>query len=371
MPMKTLVGRSHLATAVTLVLITTTGAASAATLTWQTTPGPADWFDGANWDAGGAFPTAGDIAQIQNGGAVSAASDITTGSLLVGTTATATPAAGELVVSTGSLLMNGVLSVGNTTHPNAIGTSAIGNVNVDGAIDGVNGVFFLGSNQGAGSTAEGTIVADSLTGSTPFFAVGRDDAGGSGTGALLLDGALDLSGTMSFFEVGYTFAAGEQAQGQLSASSGDVMTGFALIGAHQGSETEAGDVSGVADLGSGSLTSATNQGLVVGQLLNGRSGTAAGELSVAGLSGFSSQVVGDAGADTSGSATGTLVVGNGGINGGSLSVGSGFGAADTTGTVISDNSVTLTLRLAAGGGQAIRFTPATDADVQRYGTIIE
>ncbi|MCB0289563.1 MAG: glycoside hydrolase family 97 protein [Calditrichaeota bacterium] len=36
-----------------------------------------------------------------------------------------------------------------------------------------------------------------------------------------------------------------------------------------------------------------------------------------------------------------------------------------------DNAATLTLRLAAGGGQAIRFTPATEADLERYGSATE
>ena len=317
-----------------LAFSTWTTTANAVLLTWQN-PGAGDWFDGGNWDAGGAIPIAGDDARIANGGTATANAAIQVDTLNLGSTANTTAASGNLVVSPGDLTLNGSLLVGSTTSVSATGTSAQGSLSVDGAISGATGALMLGSNRGAGSTAVGTITADAYTGDNDFFAVGRDDAGGSGTGSMTLTNALTLTQNLSFFEVGFTFFDGTQADGQFSAASGDVTAGHVFIGAHLGSLTVAGDVRGIASLGSGSLTSNLNGTFAVGQLQTNGSGNAVGELSLNGVSGYGAHSVGVAGGGTaSGDATGTLIVGTGGITGGSLSIGTaGNGTANASGLV--------------------------------------
>ena len=335
-----------------LALSTWATTVGAALLTWQD-PGVDDWFDGTNWDAGGAIPTAVDVARIRNGGTAAANASIEVQTLNLGSTADTTAASGHLVVSPGDLTVNGDLQVGNTTSLSATGTSAQGALSVDGAIvSGATGVFQLGSNRGAGSTAEGTITADSFTGDYDFFAVGRDDAGGSGTGSMTLTNALNLTRNLTFFEVGFTFLDGTQADGQFSAASGDVTAGHAYVGAHLGSETSPGDVSGIASLGSGSLSSDLSGAFAVGQLQNNRSGNALGELSLNGVSGYGVHSVGVAGGGTtSGSSTGTLIVGTGGITGGNtMSIGTaGNGTANATGLVeVTGGNVVLSSNLNIG-----------------------
>ncbi|WP_291985164.1 PEP-CTERM sorting domain-containing protein [Candidatus Accumulibacter sp. ACC007] len=288
-----------------------------------------------------------DAALILNGGTAQAGSSITPSSLTVGTASNTGTASGSLDVTSGDLTLGSILQVGNTTSA-ATGTSATGLVNVAGAISGVTGNLLVGSNQGLGSSANGTITADSYSGTHGFLGIGRDDKGGSGTGSLVVTNQLALAGKVNFFEVGHIFGDGLVADGELRAGSGDVLTGFSTIGTHNGSVATAGNVSGVVKLGTGSLSSDQTGALTVGKLSFGRSGTVVGELNTAGLSGFGSQSIGVADGDTSGTVTGTLVVGAGGIAGGSLAIGTTSGAANATGSASSGGGVTLTSSLMVG-----------------------
>lgn len=334
------------AAALSFGLITWIGNPAAAVLTWQNLA-TGDWFTGTNWDAGGNIPGVGDTALILNGGTAQAGLSVNPGNLTVGSTSNTVAASGSLDVTSGDLALNGLLQVGNTTSA-ATGTSATGSVNVAGAISGATGNLLVGSNQGLGSSASGTIEADSYSGTHGVLGIGRDDKGGSGTGSLVVTNQLALAGKVSFFEVGHIFGDGLVADGELRAGSGDVLTGLSAIGTNNGSQATAGNVSGVVNLGTGSLFSDQNGLLSVGQLSANRSGTAIGELNSAGLSGFGSQRIGVADGGTSGMATGALVVGAGGIAGGSLSIGTTSGAASATGSAKSDGSVTLTSSLIVG-----------------------
>ena len=317
-----------------LALSTWATTANAALLTWQN-PGVGDWFDGGNWDAAGDTPMAGDVARITDGGTATANASVQVDTLNLGSTANTTPASGNLEVSSGDLTLNGELLVGSTTSVSATGTTAQGSLSVNGAVSGVSGVFMLGSNRGAGSTADATLTADSFAGDIDFFAVGRDDAGGSGTGSMTLTHALTLSQKVTFFEVGFTFFDGTHADGQFSAASGDVQAGHVYVGAHLGSQTVAADVSGIASLGNGSLSSDQDGTFAVGQLQTNGSGDVVGELSLNGVSGYGAHLVGVAGGGTaSGASTGTLNVGTGGITGGGMSIGTaGNGEANASGLV--------------------------------------
>lgn len=115
---------------------------------------------------------------------------------------------------------------------------------MDGAISGVSGPFFLGSNMGSARTADGSITADEYTCDHGFFGVGRDIAGGSATGSLLVTNDLNLATRSNYFEVGYTFNEGLVAIGELSAGHADVLTRFALVGAHHGATTGVGNARG-------------------------------------------------------------------------------------------------------------------------------
>lgn len=333
------------ATTVALGLITWAGNPLAAVLTWQNLV-TGDWFVGTNWDAGVA-PGAPDTAQILNGGTAQAGSGINLSNLTVGTTGNNNTASGRLDVSSGILNLNGFLQIGNTTVT-ATTTSATGSLNAAGAISGVTGNLLLGSNQGQGSSANGSITADSYSGTHGLLAIGRDDKGGSGIGSLVVTNQLALAGKVNFFEVGHIFGDGLAANGKLVAGSGDVLTGLSVIGTNNGSQTTAGNVSGAVDLGTGRLSSDASNLLSVGKLSINRSGTAIGELKVAQLSGFGPQHIGVADGGTSGAATGTLLVGAGGISGDSMSIGTTSGAANATGSARSDGDVTLASGLIVG-----------------------
>jgi hypothetical protein len=337
--------RAHVA-ALALGLITWAGNPAAAVLTWQN-PGTGNWFDGVNWDASGNVPGVSDAALILNGGSAQAGSSINPSSLTVGTTSNTDAASGSLDVTSGDLTLGGILQVGNTTST-ATSTSATGSLNAAGAISGAIGNLVVGSNQGLGSSADGTITADSYSGTHSFLGIGRDDKGGSGTGALVVTNQLALAGKVNFFEVGHIFGDGLAADGELRAASGNVLTGSSTIGTHNGSAATADNVSGVVDLGTGSLSSDQTGALTVGKLSFGRSGTVIGELNTAGLSGFGLQGVGVAEGDSSGTVTGTLVVAAGGIAGGSLAIGTTSGAADATGSASSNGGVTLSGALSVG-----------------------
>ena len=212
---------SRLLTAIALIaLLAAAAPGSAAVLTWQNS-GTGDWFDGTNWDGGGAVPGPGDTASIANGGMAQAAGatvkadtlllaadpllgTMQSGSLealgvpvdVAGMAAVgiALPgmasAKGRLTV-TGPGLTVGGLEVGNTGN-GAAGSSAAGVVDVAGAISGATGNLVVGQNAAVGGTAEGAVSGQSYSGEHAFVAIGRDFRGGAGTGALVVDDALSL-----------------------------------------------------------------------------------------------------------------------------------------------------------------------------------
>lgn len=348
---------------------------AAALLTWQNT-GTGDWFDGVNWDAAGNIPGAADTARILNGGAAEAGSSIDPGALTVGSTSTPDAASGSLTVTSGDLALDGILQVGNTISALAANTSVTGSVNVAGGISGVTGSLAVGLNQGLISTANGSIKADSYAGTHNFVGIGFDDAGGTGNGSLVVNNDLSLGPKATFFLVGFTFADGLAAHGELRAAGGDVLTGSPSIGTHNGSTAAAGTVSGVVDLGTGSLSSDQTGALIVGKISADRSGTAVGELRTAGLSGFGVQSIGIADANSNGSAIGTLVVGAGGIAGESLAIGTTSGAADAAGSVeVAGGDVVLNSGLYLGNNSGAAGSTAdgglrvTDGDLRIGGPI--
>ncbi|MGR8921935.1 MAG: hypothetical protein ACU85V_20155, partial [Gammaproteobacteria bacterium] len=224
--------------------------AEAVTLEWQNLS-TGDWFDGANWDGGGAIPTAADTAVIANGGTAQATSggpvladnlllggaDATFGAVQSGSleaTAVSIVVGGATIVgsagsgvgaATGMLmgdagLSSGQLRVGTTAGAaagSAVGTVGITAGNVDlgsgsllvgragsdgstaqgtvqidaGGLTGSLGGIQVGAAFGAGASASGSLTANSLTSTNgaPMgsFLVGRDSGGGGGTGALVVD----------------------------------------------------------------------------------------------------------------------------------------------------------------------------------------
>ena len=98
----------------------------------------------------------------------------------------------------------------------------------------------------------------------------------------------------------------------------------------------------------GGVLSNLGGALNLGVLVNGRSGTAEGELSVTGLTGFGDMRLGSAFGE-SGSASALLTVGDGGIGGGALQIGTSTGRADAGGRVeVASGDVELTGGLSLG-----------------------
>jgi hypothetical protein len=330
--------------------------------------GTSDWFTGSNWDTG-APPAAVDLARINNGGTAQAAGSVTVDSLHAGNVDAALAAtAGTVDINAGDLNLDGALIVGDTGGTTG---SATGTVSVSGAINGTAGNLLVGNNDVASGTATGHVSADSYTGTHPgFIGIGRDTDTGSGTGSLVVTNALTLGSPVNFFEVGSAMLDGLNADGELRAASGDVVvSSFANIGAHFGSNTAAGNVRGVVDLGSGSLSNLNNSNLNIGELETGHSGTVVGELHAFGVSGFGSQDVGVT-RGSAGSATGSLTADAGGISGGALAIGRSSGGSDASGMVTSVGTVTtssLTVGVSSGSGSAEGSLDITAGDLNLSG----
>ncbi len=232
-----------------------------------------------------------------------------------------------------------------------------------GAISGPIGGIFVGSNTAAGGTASGRLASAGLTSTNSaglaFLGVGRDQGGGAATG-VLETGALTLAGPVEWFEVGFTVMGGRSADGTLRATSGDLtVRNSAYVGTHAGTTAVAGSARGVLELG-GTLTSVGRGGpgaLSVSELSGNRTGTATGSVTAQGVAGFASGMqVGTAGDHTPGSATGTLAVGPGGLQGGSFTVGTTHGAAATGTVTVAAGGTTLAgsfiIGSASGSGNA-------------------
>jgi hypothetical protein len=337
--------------------------AAAATLSWQN-PGTGDWFDLNNWSPN-QVPTSADSASISNGGTATATGvPVTVGSLTIGTTSTTAAATGTVSIAGGNLSLSSSNNLNVGTTYGTTGGTGTGTLEVAGAISGPIGGIFVGSNTAAGGTASGRLTSAGLTSTNPvglaFLGVGRDQGGGAATG-VLETGALNLAGPVEWFEVGLTVLDGRSADGTLRATSGDLtVRNSAYVGTHAGTTAVAGSARGVLELG-GALTSLGGGGyasLSVGELSGNRTGTATGSVTAQGVAGFSYGIqVGTAWDHTTGSATGTLAVGAGGLQGGSLTVGTTYGAAAATGTVtVAAGGATLTGGLtigsASGSGNA-------------------
>ena len=341
-------------------LVCPTLPAGAATLSWQN-PGTGDWFVPGNWSPN-QVPTSADSAYILNGGTATATGvPVSAGSLNVGTASGPTAATGTVQIAGGNLTLttSNSLTVGTTAYGTTGGTGT-GTLEVTGTISGPIGGIFVGSNDATGGTASGRLTSTGLTSTAPgglfFLGVGRDFGGGAATG-VLETGALSLAGPVEWFEVGLTVLDGRTADGTLRATSGDLtVKNSAYVGSHAGATTMPGSAQGLLELG-GTLTSTGGGSLTVGYLSSNHAGSATGSVAAQGVAGFSSMLVGTADSTTTGTATGTLTVGAGGLQGGSLNVGTTSGAAAATGTVtVAGGGATvtggLTIASASGSGNA-------------------
>ena len=325
--------------------------ANAAPVIWDT--GAGDWNTGGNWDTGN-VPTGADLAFINKGGVANQTNmsilvfDLNIGYRTSGVPFPGNLGTGTLNVTNGDTSLFGDLSVGVTEFPGAIiglaGSSngsltTIGGVSSDGTVrtqDARIGYFI----NGPLGTATGNVDIQNgdLIGFLDTLSVGRSDSFGNGNGTLTVGGS---DGVLGYREV-IIGAAGSIATGNgtgiVDVQNGDLI-GFGAnrllrVGSSVGSGTGDGMLSvagNVSDFGD----------IFVGR--NESTGDGIGELTVGGT--FTPEAAGDGNvyiglSEGTGLANGTVVVGQGMVDLGSLSVGFGsgtFGPGTATGdlTVLS------------------------------------